>query len=75
MHQHDQELLDKQLGHLTPPPRSDGVMILAVLAVFFGGMALGGFLVGYNSGPTRTASNTASAAASLPGDVGLVLRQ
>jgi hypothetical protein len=75
MHQQDQELLDKQLGHLTPPPRSDGVMILAILAVFFGGLALGGFLVGYNGGSTRTTSNSASAALFLPGDVGLVLRQ
>ncbi len=35
MDQRDQELLDKQLRQLNPSPRSDGVMILAILAVFF----------------------------------------
>jgi hypothetical protein len=66
MDRHDQELLDRQLGHLTPPPRSDGVLILAILAVFFGGMALGGFLFGYESGPTRLAANNAPPAMSFP---------
>jgi hypothetical protein len=52
----DQELLDKQL-HIAP--RHDGIMMLVILAVFFTGMALGGFLSGYNAepGPVRIASN------------------
>ena len=66
MDQHDQELLDKQLGRLVPPARNDGVLFLAVLAVFFGGMALGGFLFGYESGPTRIAANNAPPALSFP---------
>jgi len=35
MDQRDQELLDKQLRQLNPSPRSDSVMMLAILAVFF----------------------------------------
>jgi hypothetical protein len=61
MDQRDQELLDKQLRRLNPP-RSDGVMILAILAVFFAGMALGGFLFAYKSEPMQIASNDATPA-------------
>jgi hypothetical protein len=39
MDQRDQELLGKQLRQLNPSPRSDSVMMLAILAVFFAGMA------------------------------------
>ena len=74
MDRHDQELLDRQLGHLMPPPRSDGVLILAILAVFFGGMALGGFLFGYESGPTRLAANNVPPAMSFP-HASLTMRQ
>jgi len=66
MDQRDQDLLDKQIGRLTPAPRNGGVMILAILAVFFSGIALGGFLVGYKSGPTRIAANNAIHAMSFP---------
>jgi hypothetical protein len=61
----DQELLDKQLRQLNPSPRSDGVMILAMLAVFFAGMALSGFLFSYKSEPVQIASND-TPAISLP---------
>jgi hypothetical protein len=65
MGQRDRELLAKQLRRLNPP-RSDGVMILAILAVFFAGMALGGFLFAYKIEPMQIASNDATPAISLP---------
>ena len=46
--------------------RSDGVMILAILAVFFAGMALGGFLFAYKSEPMQIASNDATPAIPFP---------
>lgn len=66
MNQHDQELLDKQLWRLRPPRRNDGVMVLAVLAVFFAGIALGGFLFAYKSEPMHIASNDAQAIFDFP---------
>lgn len=58
MNQRDQELLEKQLGHLAVAPRRDGVLILAVLAVFFAGMTLGGFLYAYtDEAPMHVAAN------------------
>jgi hypothetical protein len=65
MDQRDQELLEKQLRRLNPP-RSDGVMTLAILAVFFAGMALGGFLFAYRSEPMQIASNDATPAIPFP---------
>jgi hypothetical protein len=66
MDRHDQELLDKQVRHLRPP-RRDGVLILALVAVFFGGMALGGFAVEYKGPPVRVAANDTPAIALLRG--------
>ena len=40
----DQELLDKQLRNLHVPPRRDGVVIATIVAVFLGGMIIGGAL-------------------------------
>jgi hypothetical protein len=40
----DQELLDKQLRNLHVPPRRDGVVIAAIVAVFLGGIVIGGAL-------------------------------
>ena len=59
MTRRDQELLDKQLHAVYAAPRSDGVLMLAILAVFCAGIALGGFLYAYTSqpGPVRLASN------------------
>lgn len=67
MNRRDQELLDKQLHALSVPPRSDGVLMLGILAVFFAGLTLGGFLYAYTSepgpvytsepGPVQLASN------------------
>jgi hypothetical protein len=74
MDQRDQELLDRQLGRLTPASRNEGVMILTILAIFFGGMALGGFLVGYKSGPTQIAANNPVPAMAFP-SASLTMRQ
>jgi hypothetical protein len=40
----DQELLDKQLRNLHVPPRRDGVVIATIIAVFLGGIIIGGAL-------------------------------
>ena len=59
MNRRERELLDKQLHSIYAAPRSDGVLILAILAVFFAGIALGGFLFAYTSepGPFRIAQS------------------
>ncbi|HEX9238796.1 MAG TPA: hypothetical protein VF866_08560 [Xanthobacteraceae bacterium] len=59
---HDQELLEKQLRAIgTTPP--DGVLMLATAAVFFAGMAVGGFLFAYtDQPPMRLAANDIVAA-------------
>jgi hypothetical protein len=67
MNRRDQELLDRQL-HIAP--RHDGIMMLAILAVFLTGMAIGGFVSAYTDepGPTRIASNDATPALAMPQD-------
>jgi hypothetical protein len=44
-------------------------MILAILTVFFAGMALGGFLFAYKNEPVQIAWNDAAPAISLPNGV------
>ena len=66
MDEHDQELLDKQLRRVMPAARRDGVMILAILAIFFAGTALGGFLFGDKSEPTRMAPSNPVPAMAAP---------
>ena len=44
MDSHDQELLDKQLRNLHVPPRRDGIVIATIVAVFLGGIVIGGVL-------------------------------
>jgi hypothetical protein len=75
MDQRDQELLDKQLHGLHPQPRHDGVMMLAIVAVFLAGMAAGAYLSAYQDEPMRVASNEAAPAISLPNTVPPALRQ
>ena len=76
MNQRDQELLDKQLHGLRIAPRSDGVMMLAILAVFFTGIALGGFLYAYtDEPPIRIAANDSTATISLQHGAPPVTRQ
>jgi hypothetical protein len=67
MNRRDQELLDKQLSSLHLAPRHDGVMILAILAVFLVGMTVGGFLYAFTDQPMRVAANDlAPAVSSVP---------
>jgi hypothetical protein len=50
MNQRDQELLDKQLWSVSPtPPRHKGALSLAFLAVFLGGLSIGGFLFAHRN--------------------------
>jgi hypothetical protein len=44
MDSQDQELLDKQLRHLHVAPRRDGVVMATIVAVFLGGIIIGGAL-------------------------------
>ncbi|MBO0719068.1 MAG: hypothetical protein J2P55_17305 [Rhizobiales bacterium] len=54
---HDQDLLEKQLRGIDNRP-PEGVLMLAVAAVFFAGMAVGGFLFAYtDQPPLRMAAN------------------
>jgi hypothetical protein len=64
MEQRDWELLDKQL-HGNQVPRNDGLIVPAVVAVFFAGLILGGLLVPHDSKLMRTASNDARTVISL----------
>ena len=66
MDQRDQELLDKQLRGFNPPPRNDWIIMLVVLAVFFAGVTLGGFLTAYKSEPMQLASNDATPSIFIP---------
>jgi hypothetical protein len=63
MTEDEQELLEKQLRGVALAPRDDGVLMLAITAVFFAGMAFGGFLFAYKGQPSlHLASNDARAA-------------
>ena len=42
MNRHEQELLDKQLWGVSPTPPQSGVMGLAFVAAFLGGLVMGG---------------------------------
>jgi hypothetical protein len=75
MDQRGQELLDKQLRGFNPPPRNDRIIMLVVLAVFFAGMTLGGFLTAYKSEPMQIASNDATPMISLSNSAPLSTRQ
>jgi hypothetical protein len=58
MDRRDQELLDKQLHHVWFAARPDGVVMPLLLAVFFTGMALGGFFYAYTGEPMHIAATT-----------------
>ena len=63
---HDQELLEKQLRGIDNRP-PEGVFMLAFAAVFFTGMAVGGFLFAYtDQPPLRMAANDIAAHTSVP---------
>jgi hypothetical protein len=66
MYRHGQELLDKRSHGPSVAPRADGVMIVAVLAIFLTGIMLGSFMYAYTEQPTRMAWNDTAPAMSLP---------
>jgi hypothetical protein len=68
----DQELLDRQLRNLHVPPRRDGVVIAAIVAVFLGGIIIGGALARPRE-PAPSAVNPQIAAAII--DAASSLRQ
>ena len=72
MDRQDQELLDKQLRNLHVPPRRDGVVIAAIVAVFLGGIIIGGALARPRE-PAPSAVNPQIAAAII--DAASSLRQ
>lgn len=68
MNQRDLELLDKELWGVSPnPPRSGNPIIVALLAIFLAGVAVGGVL--FTREPIQTASHDALAAISLSNGV------
>ena len=52
MDQHDQELLDKQLRATYPSPPQPGIIVVTILAIFLGGMIMGGLLSGQTTSTT-----------------------
>jgi hypothetical protein len=67
MDPHDQELLDKQLRNLHVPPRRDGIVIATIVAVFLGGIIIGGALVNpHELSPGAANSQIASALIDAP---------
>jgi hypothetical protein len=72
MDSQDQELLDKQLRNLHVPPRRDGVVIATIVAVFLGGIIIGGALTRPRE-PATSAVNPQIAAALI--DTAPSLRQ
>lgn len=65
MDQRDQQLLDRQLGRIIPPPRNDGALMLAIAAVFFAGIAIGGFIFAQASKPPMQTAAMAPPLASV----------
>jgi hypothetical protein len=62
----DQELLEKQLRRIDSSP-PEGVLMLAIAAIFFAGMAVGGFLFAYSDQPPlRMAANDIAAHGAQP---------
>ena len=55
MDRRDRELLDRQLTHLQPESRREGLLLLILAAVFFAGLAAGGLL--FANSPTQTAAD------------------
>lgn len=66
MDQQDQALLDKQLRNLHVPPRRDGVVIAAIVAVFLGGMVIGGLARPREPSPRAVNPQIASALIDAP---------
>ena len=56
----DQELLDKQLRNFHVPPRRNGVVIATIVAVFLGGIIIGGALAKPHDKPHELAPSAAN---------------
>ncbi|MGB7098391.1 MAG: hypothetical protein WBD95_06430 [Xanthobacteraceae bacterium] len=54
--------MDKQLRRFSPATRSDGTLILALVAAFLAGMTIGAFAFAYKVDPTRMAATAAALA-------------
>jgi NhaP-type Na+/H+ or K+/H+ antiporter len=65
MDRHDEELLDKQVRRIAPPPPNNGLTLLAIVAVFLAGLTFGGFLFMPKRESIRTASNNATSTLSF----------
>jgi hypothetical protein len=52
MNRHDRELLDRQMSHLQPAPRRDGMLILVMAGVFIAGLTAGGLLFTFGNKPS-----------------------
>jgi hypothetical protein len=52
MNRHDRELLARQMSHLQPAPRGDGLMTLVMAGVFITGLTAGGLLFTFGSKPS-----------------------
>jgi hypothetical protein len=66
MDRNDLELLDKQMAHISPAPRNNGVLIVAIAAVFFAGVAFGGVLFANQGEPPLQTASVAGSATMLP---------
>jgi hypothetical protein len=66
MNQHDQELLDKQLQSVSAAPPNEVTVMLAIVAVFLTGVAIGSFLYASTEQPMQMAFNDTAPAAALP---------
>jgi hypothetical protein len=66
MNYRDQELLDKQLHGLSVAPRTGGVLIVGLLAIFLTGVLMGSFLYAYSQQPMRMALNDTTPTMAFP---------
>ena len=58
----NRKLLDQPVGRVAPPLRRDGLLVLAIVGVFFAGISVGGLIFAHKTEPpTRTASNDGTA--------------
>jgi hypothetical protein len=66
MNERDQELLDKQLWGVSPsPPPRGGILVLAFVVSFFGGLLIGGILFPHKSNQIQVATGDTQTALSL----------
>jgi|GEM_PF-3192685 uncharacterized membrane protein len=70
MNRHDRELLDKQLRNVQAPAQNEGALMLAMLAVFCIGMAVGGFIYAYTDAPAQGAGQIVQIAANDTSNAG-----